>query len=94
MRPMLRCVSLELDDLANASKDVAGVMLLLPVELKDPKSLLDQIDQVQRTIPKKGTYPGCVAILAPVGVGQVPATFGLYHCAVVAAFRPAGRMKP
>jgi len=72
-RPMLRCVSLELDDLANASKDVAGVMLLLPVELKDPKSLLDQIDQVQRTIPKKGTYPGCVAILynPPLGT-RVP----------------------
>lgn len=62
-RPMLRCVSLDLDDLANASKDVAGVVLLLPVALKDPRSLMAQIDQVQRLIPKNGTYPGCVAIL-------------------------------
>ena len=72
-RPMLRCVSLDLDDLANASKDVAGVVLLLPVPLKDPRSLLAQIDQVQRFIPKNGTYPGCVAILynPPLGA-QVP----------------------
>ena len=62
-RPMLRCVSLDLDDLANASKNVAGVVLLLPVPLKDSKSLLSQIDQVQRFIPKNGTYPGCVAVL-------------------------------
>jgi hypothetical protein len=42
---------------------VAGVVLLLPVPLKDSQSLLSQIDLVQRTIPKIGTYPGCVAIL-------------------------------
>ena len=72
-RPMLRCVSLDLDDLANASKDVAGVVLLLPVPLKDPRSLLAQIDQVQRFIPKIGTYPGCVAILYnPPLASQVP----------------------
>jgi len=72
-RPMLRCVSLDLDDLANASKDVAGVVLLLPVPLKDPRALMAQIDQVQRFIPKIGTYPGCVAILynPPLGT-QVP----------------------
>lgn len=72
-RPMLRCVSLDLDDLANASKDVAGVVLLLPVPLKDPRSLLAQIDQVQRFIPKIGAYPGCVAILYnPPLITKVP----------------------
>lgn len=71
-RPMLRCVALDLDDLANASKDVAGVVLLLPVPLKDPRALLAQIDQVQRLIPMAGTYPGCVAILYKPPLGEVP----------------------
>jgi hypothetical protein len=60
---MLTCIQLDLNDLPNASKDVAGVVLLLPVQLKNYKSLNSQIEQVKRFIPKKGTYPGCVAIL-------------------------------
>ncbi len=72
-RPMLRCIALDVDDLANASKDVAGVVLLLPVGLKAASSLMAQIDQVQRHIPKDGAYPGCVAVLYnPPLVSKVP----------------------
>jgi hypothetical protein len=63
-RPQLKCAALDLDAADSASKDAAGVVLLLPDGLKDPASIAAQIKLVEDCFPKNtAAYPGCVALL-------------------------------
>jgi len=60
----LRCSVLNLNDLESAPQDAAGVILLMPLRLKDKKTLQDQISEVMKRMPKsEAPYPGCVAMV-------------------------------
>jgi hypothetical protein len=63
-RPGLRCDMLDFNALDSMSKDVGGVVLLLPHRLKSTKSLAAQQKTVMDFFQKESSiYPGCVALI-------------------------------
>jgi hypothetical protein len=65
-RPQLRCETLDWSTVASATKDAAGVVLLLPAGRKSSASLAAQIKEVEERYFPKATavaYPGCVALI-------------------------------